>query len=258
MLRSGECCLREENLTDFLFQKVLFCDMPRHGENHRQYDQRNQYNAVIQSNQSEYSHHIHGEEATWNHEVRIRYSLNTNELIIYFKDGNGKKMRIPLTQMSDGYKSTISLVADIAYRMAILNPQFSNDVIKNTDGVVLIDEVDLHLPPAWQQRILDDLHTIFPKVQFIVSTHAPAVIHSITSEHLRILKDNDVEASPLESYGKDVNGIFRAVMGVPERPAVVMERFQAFHDALNDEDYEKAESMLNELEKLIGDPFCTE
>lgn len=190
---------------------------------------------------------------TGNHEVRIRYSLNTNELIVSFRDDSGKRMRIPLNQMSDGYKSTISLVADIAYRMAILNPQFSKDVIKNTDGIILIDEVDLHLHPAWQQRILGDLQTIFPKVQFIVSTHAPGVIHSITSEHLRILKDNHVEASSLEAYGKDVNGIFRAVMGVSERPAVVMERFQAFHDALDDEDYEKAENVLNELEKLIGE-----
>ena len=191
--------------------------------------------------------------ATKHDEVKIRYSLNTNELIVYYTDDNGMKMHISLNQMSDGYKSTISLVTDIAYRMAILNPQFGNDTIKETTGIVLIDEVDLHLHPAWQQRILDDLRTIFPKVQFIVSTHAPAVIHSINANHLRIIKDNHVESSPLESYGKDANGIFRAVMGVPERPAVVMERFQEFHNALDDENYDKAENVLNELEKLIGE-----
>ena len=70
-------------------------------------------------------------------------------------------MRIPINQLSDGYKSTISLVADIAYRMA-LNPQLLGNVCRETDGVVLIDEVDLHLHPTWQQRILGDLTEIFP------------------------------------------------------------------------------------------------
>ena len=191
--------------------------------------------------------------ATKHDGVKIRYSLNTNELIVYYTDDNGMKMHIPLNQMSDGYKSTISLVADIAYRMAILNPQFGNDTIKETTGIVLIDEVDLHLHPAWQQRILDDLRTIFPKVQFIVSTHAPAVIHSINAKHLRIIKDNHVENPPLETYGKDANGIFRSVMKVSERPSLVMERFQDFHNALDDEDYEKAENILNALEKQIGE-----
>ena len=82
-------------------------------------------------------------------------------------------MRIPVNQLSDGYKSTMSLVADIAYRMAVLNPQLLGDVCNETDGIVLIDEVDLHLHPKWQQRILGDLTEIFPKVQFIISTHAP-------------------------------------------------------------------------------------
>ena len=190
--------------------------------------------------------------ATEHKEVKIRYSLNTNELIVYYTAEDGMKMRIPLNQMSDGYKSTISLVADIAYRMTILNPQLANDAIKKTDGIVMIDEVDLHLHPGWQQRILDNLHAIFPKVQFIVSTHAPAVIHSINAKHLRILKDNHVENSPLETYGKDANGILRSVMEVTERPASVMKRFRSFHGALDEERYEDAERELNDLEKQIG------
>ena len=76
-------------------------------------------------------------------------------------------MRIPISQLSDGYKGTISLVADIAYRMAVLNPQCLGNVCDETDGIILIDEVDLHLHPAWQQRILGDLTSIFPQVQFL-------------------------------------------------------------------------------------------
>ena len=72
-----------------------------------------------------------------------------------------------------------SMIGDIAYRMAVLNPTLGDQVLEKTPGVVLIDEIDLHLHPQWQQTILSDLHAIFPEVQFIVSSHAPAVINSV-------------------------------------------------------------------------------
>ena len=84
-----------------------------------------------------------------------------------------------MKELSDGYKNTLSMVADIAYRMAVLNPWLLDRVLTETTGIVLIDEIDLHLHPQWQQRIIGDLRTIFPKVQFIVSTHAPLVINSV-------------------------------------------------------------------------------
>ena len=71
--------------------------------------------------------------------------------------------------------------------MAVLNPQLLGQVCTETDGIVLIDEVDLHLHPTWQQQILKDLTEIFPKVQFIVTTHAPAVISTVKSENVIML-----------------------------------------------------------------------
>ena len=59
-----------------------------------------------------------------------------------------------MKSLSDGYKNTLSMVADIAYRMAVLNPWLLENVLSETTGIVLIDEVDLHLHPRWQQRIL--------------------------------------------------------------------------------------------------------
>ena len=79
--------------------------------------------------------------------------------------------------MSDGYKNTLSMIGDIAYRMAVLNPMLGDKVLEDTSGVVVIDEIDLHLHPQWQQTIISDLNTIFPKIQFIVSSHAPAVMN---------------------------------------------------------------------------------
>lgn len=191
-------------------------------------------------------------------DVKVQYNLNTNELDVYYTTEDQCRMKIPLSQLSDGYKGTISLVADIAYRMAVLNPQLLNDVLKETSGVVLIDEVDLHLHPAWQQRVLRDLQTIFPNVQFIVTTHAPAVIQSVQSENIRIL-DNVVLNPGSEVYGKDIRSLVKEIMGVDGRPPEVEQQFEAFYDALKKKEYARAEEILNQLDILRNyhDPDIT-
>lgn len=161
-------------------------------------------------------------------------------------------MRIPISQLSDGYKCTLSLIADIAYRMAILNPQYLDSVLVETEGIVLIDEVDLHLHPNWQKRILKDLMEIFPKIQFIVSTHAPEVINSVKSDSIVILKNNRVISAVDETYGKDANTILREVMGVSSRPDSVRQLFEDFYKAIDDENWERAEEVLLILERKIG------
>ena len=120
--------------------------------------------------------------------VKLQYNLDTDEIDILYFDHDKKHIRIPLSQLSDGYKCTISLIADIAYRMAILNPQLLNNVLTETNGIVLIDEIELHLHPIWQKRILNVLMSIFPKVQFIVSTNAPEIINSVKSDSIIYLK----------------------------------------------------------------------
>ena len=120
--------------------------------------------------------------------VKLKFNLDTDEIDILYSDHDKKHIRIPLSQLSDGYRCTISLIADIAYRMAVLNPQLLNNVLVETNGIVLIDEIELHLHPIWQKRILNVLMSIFPKVQFIVSTHAPEIINSVKSDSIIYLK----------------------------------------------------------------------
>lgn len=115
-------------------------------------------------------------------DVSVSYNFDNNDLDIQYRM-DGKDIIFPLNRMSDGYRCTISLITDIAYRMAQLNPQLREQVLE-TPGVVIIDEIDLHLHPEWQKRILDDLTSIFPNIQFIVSTHASSVISSVTSDNL--------------------------------------------------------------------------
>ena len=185
-------------------------------------------------------------------DVSVQYNLDTNEIDVIYCDNDENHVRIPISQLSDGYKCTLSLIADIAYRMAILNPQYLDSVLVETEGIVLIDEVDLHLHPNWQKRILKDLMEIFPKIQFIVSTHAPEVINSVKSDSIVILKNNRVISAVDETYGKDANTILREVMEVSSRPDSVRQLFEDFYKAIDDENWERAEEVLLILERKIG------
>ena len=89
-------------------------------------------------------------------------------------ESDGSRHELRIEQLSEGYKIVIATVADLAARMAEANPEMSNPL--DAHGIVLIDEVDLHLHPKWQRTILRDLHRVFPYVQFIVSTHSPIIV----------------------------------------------------------------------------------
>ena len=185
-------------------------------------------------------------------DVKVQFNLDMNEIEVLYFDTNNLHVRIPISQLSDGYKCTISLIADIAYRMAILNPQLLDKVLLETEGIVLIDEIDLHLHPAWQKRILKDLLEIFPKVQFIVNTHAPGVINSVKSDSVVILKNNGILPVADETYGKDANTILREVMEVAARPDDVKILFEQFYDLLDKCDWVQAGAVIEKLESIVG------
>lgn len=118
--------------------------------------------------------------------VQLIYDVAAEELQIAL----GNSRILPFRLLSDGYRNVISIVADIAFRMCVLNPHLGKDVTQLTDGVVLIDEIDLHLHPKWQRHIVDDFKRIFPKVQFIATTHSPFIIQSLETGELRSLDEN--------------------------------------------------------------------
>ncbi|MEE1124584.1 MAG: AAA family ATPase [Acutalibacteraceae bacterium] len=184
--------------------------------------------------------------------VKVRFNIKSNELEITYLDEDGKKQKHPFHELSDGFKNTLSLVADIAYRMAVLNPQFFSDVTRKTTGVVIIDEIDQHLHPKWQKNILKNLMTIFPKVQFIVTTHSPSVISSAKKHQLIVLDDGNVHYYDDEIYGKDVNSVLSEIMEVNARPDDVELEFSKFYDYLEDEKYDKAREVLVKLSDLLG------
>ena len=183
-------------------------------------------------------------------DIKIQYNMDTLDLDVFYTDEDNRRIIIPLGMLSDGFKEIISVVADMAYRMAILNPHLLDQVILETDGVVLIDEIDLHLHPAWQQKIVGALTKVFPKVQFIVTTHAPAVVSSVDRQHMILLKNGKVEAAPSQTHGKDVNSILEEIMGVDSRPNDFSLLFKQFYRQLNDKQYDAAQTTLDQLAKM--------
>lgn len=198
---------------------------------------------------------------TGSEDVVTQFNLDTHSLDIIYTNNNGQKIRVPMKNLSDGYKNTIGMIADIAYRMATLNPQLLENVLNETSGIILIDEIDLHLHPVWQQRIIRDIQTLFPKVQLIVSTHAPSVISSVKRDNMLVLTEQgEAYSLPAEVYGKDANSILRSVMDANHRPVEIHDLFERFYQILESEDWAQAEAILNTIEILIGsdDPELTE
>ena len=99
--------------------------------------------------------------------------------------------------MSDGFKSVICIVAEMAYRCVQLNGFLGRDAVKKTPGVVLIDELDLYLHPRWQKHLLEDLQKAFPQIQFIVSTHSPFIIQSVRKHNLITLDGVNDDTDPI-------------------------------------------------------------
>lgn len=144
-----------------------------------------------------------------NKEVEL-FIYRENDLEIKFVN---EEKREKVSNLSDGYRNMIGVVSDIAYRMAILNPELGDEVIKKTSGVVLIDEIDLHLHPKWQKEISKILTSLFPKVQFIVTSHSPFIIQSQRSGSIIKLDESNealsVDATELniEDIAEDIQNI---------------------------------------------------
>lgn len=120
--------------------------------------------------------------------VLIDYDAEKEDIEIQMLYDNKNAEILLLHYLNDGIKSILEIVSDIAYRMAILNPHLLENVIQETDGIVLIDEIDIHLHPAWQRKIISALHEVFQKVQFICTTHSPTALTNVPQENIQISK----------------------------------------------------------------------
>ncbi len=128
---------------------------------------------------------------------------------------------LAVDQLSDGIRNMVGLAADMAHRAIRLNPHLGTEAVRQTPGVVLIDEVDMHLHPQWQQGILQSLKAAFPLVQFVVTTHSPQVITTVKKESIRLLGNEgtlETLEADLGTYGARSSRVLAELFGVSVRP----------------------------------------
>lgn len=166
---------------------------------------------------------------------------------------NGEKVSV--NQLSDGEKILITVIGDLARRLAIANPGLQNPL--NCKAIVLIDEIDLHLHPKWQRMVIEKLPEVFPNCQFIVTTHSPHIITHTKVENLIRLTQIDMKIDwerPLESYGKNVDRVLEDLMGLETtRPDNVKENLDAIYTLIDTDNLEYAKNKIAKLKQLIGE-----
>jgi len=166
---------------------------------------------------------------------------------------NGRNLDLRLEQLSDGYRLMLILVMDLARRLAQANPHLKEPL--QSEAIVLIDEVDLHLHPKWQQTVLLDLQRTFPNTQFIVTTHSPQVLTTVNKENILILENGTLYEQLTNTYGAESVRLLEEVMNVSSRPENLEEvqKLSQYLELVNQGDYatEQAYILRGELEKTF-------
>lgn len=171
----------------------------------------------------------------------LRFDVDRKEIVITLGGSS-----IPFYSLSDGQRATVSMVADLAIKAILLNPHFGDEAALRSPGVVLIDELDLHLHPKWQRRIVEDLRRTFPAVQFVSTTHSPFIVQALRPGELVPLDGQPV----LEPGNLGIETIARGLMGV-SRPDVGI-RYAEMVDAAKDYLLTLEEAALAPDEKLAA------
>jgi predicted ATP-binding protein involved in virulence len=138
--------------------------------------------------------------------IDMNFDAGVAEIVVDFHDSAQ-----PFSNLSDGQRCMLAMIGDIAQKAVNLNPHFGTEVLARTKGVVLVDELDLHLHPRWQRRVIEDMRRIFPSIQFICTTHSPFLIQSLRSgEELLMLEGqpiSNLENLSIDSIAEGIQGI---------------------------------------------------
>lgn len=160
-----------------------------------------------------------------------------------------------VSQMSDGEKCTMALLGDLARRLTLANPTLANPLLG--EGVVLIDELELHMHPTWQRKILGVLKTTFPNLQFIVTTHSPIIL-SEADDNYNIFfmkyEENDIEVSSISQLnGYDANAVLEQFMGTSSINPETEKFIDSIYELIELGEYSLAEEKIKELAKITSD-----
>jgi len=174
------------------------------------------------------------------------HSLKKSSLVI---KKNGQDLKIE--QLSAGEQIVLMMVSDIARRLAIANPSLPDPL--QGEGIVLIDEIELHLHPQWQRQIIPSLLHTFPNIQFIITTHSPQVLSNVEKEEVFILEDFKIIEKTPHTKGRDSNSVLYELLGVEERPKEYKDKLSQLYRLIDDAKFSEAKEILSELTEKFGE-----
>ncbi len=193
----------------------------------------------------------------------LHYSQKDNKSLVLDHNDIGT---LNVDLMSDGIKKMVAMVADIAYRCSLLNAHLGVNAALKSNGVVMIDEVDMHLHPKWQQTVVSGLTEAFPNIQFIVTTHSPQVLSTVSSDSIRLLKQGTssetgehyslAEMPDIQSRGVASSDVLATLMDIDPVPEVVEAKWLNEYRALiqqNEHDTEHGNALWTKLVLHFGE-----
>lgn len=181
---------------------------------------------------------------------------NQGKVYYYFMDGR----EVAAENLSDGYARLVNIVTDLAFRCMLLNKgKYGLEACSKTIGTVLIDEIDLHLHPTLQSVVVKGLQQAFPKLQFIITTHAPMVMTSIQSDEENVIyklsytKEKGYEANSIDLYGMDASTIIGVALDTIPRSKEVDDELTKLFNFIDDDKYAEARELLQDMKSRFRD-----
>jgi predicted ATP-binding protein involved in virulence len=175
------------------------------------------------------------------------YNIKYKELYLRFAD----QRELPFHLLSDGVRGMLQLVADLAWRIVVLNPHHMEEALRLAEGVVKIDELDLALHPRWQIHVINDLTRVFPKLQFVATTHSPLILAGAKGANVLLLEDSAVYKQE-HVYGQDSNTVLTDNMGGLARPVEVKQQLDHVAKLIDEDRVADAKVEIARLEDKLG------
>ena len=183
----------------------------------------------------------------------LYYDVRRKEVVVAFKNHGTH----PYEHLSDGQRVMLTVVGDIAKKANLLNPHMGPNVLRQTRGIVTIDELDIHLHPRWQRHVISDLKKTFPGIQFIASTHSPQLVGEAEPDEVILLPDvigplPQAPENPQQSFGMDSNWILKHVMEAKDRDELIESRLEDAESLILKLELKAAQEALTRLRREIG------
>jgi predicted ATP-binding protein involved in virulence len=180
----------------------------------------------------------------------IRWDFNNQELLAFTDDGS----KLPVRLLSDGVRNMLAMTADMAFRCSQMNPHLKSEAASQTPGIVLIDEIEMHLHPEWQQVVIKKFMTTFPMIQFVMTTHSPQIATTVRRECIRVLNEGTIITPAQSPYGQEAGGVLPTIFRVSQRPPIpeIEEKLGEYYECLRkgasaEEEAQKIQANLAEI-----------